>query len=151
MPSSNTSSQNATLLTLVLLTAFVSTSTALILPRSSIHSPHLHTTPRAPSSSTSSSSSPSLLQKLRLRLGHGKHLREAVVHKYFHGVDTKNIPQIVECFHPDGAIIRDVSSLANKDVSYEEVGKVVSAEFLGERCREFLEAHPDAKVMFHYR
>lgn len=38
----------------------------------------------------------------------------------------------------------------NRDVSYEDVKSLVSPEFLGERCREFLEAHPDAVVMFHY-
>ncbi len=94
--------------------------------------------------------SPSILQKLRLKLGFGKALRERLVHKYFNGVDTQNIQQIAECFHPDGAIIRDVCALTNKDVPYDEVGRLVSPEFLGERCREFLVAHPDADVLFHY-
>jgi len=98
-----------------------------------------------------STTSPNILQKVRLRLGFAKHLRERVVHKYFHGVDTKNIPQIIECFQPDGAIIRDVCSPTNRNATYEDVGKLVTPEFLGERCREFLAAHPDAKVMFHYR
>ena len=110
--------------------------------------PHLEIRPRAP---TDALTSPTLLQKLRLRLGLGKDLRERVVHKYFHGVDTQNIPQIVDCFSEEGATIRDICSLANRDVSsYEEVGKEVTPEFLGERCREFLAAHPDCKVMFRY-
>eukprot|EP00578_Thalassiosira_sp_NH16_P015463 CAMPEP_0181126580 /NCGR_PEP_ID=MMETSP1071-20121207/27717_1 /TAXON_ID=35127 /ORGANISM="Thalassiosira sp., Strain NH16" /LENGTH=249 /DNA_ID=CAMNT_0023212215 /DNA_START=15 /DNA_END=764 /DNA_ORIENTATION=- len=110
------------------------------------HDPHPQTTHPLPP--IASLASPGTLQKLRLRLGLGKELRERVVHKYFHGVDTKNIQQIVECFHPDGAVIRDISSVANRDVPYEDVGRMVSPQFLGERCREFLEAHPDAKVMF---
>mmetsp|Transcript_3984 Transcript_3984/g.8815 ORF Transcript_3984/g.8815 Transcript_3984/m.8815 type:complete len:239 (+) Transcript_3984:86-802(+) len=110
--------------------------------------PHLHTRPLPPP--MTSAAAPNLLQKVCLKLGLAKNLRERVVHKYFHGVDTKNIPQIVECFQPDGAIIRDVCSLTNRDVSYEDVGKMVTPEFLGERCREFLAAHPDANVMFHY-
>ena len=112
--------------------------------------PHLQTQPLPPKASLTS---PNLLQKLRLRLGFGKALRERVVHKYFHGVDTKNISQITECFPPTpggSAIIRDICSLTNRDVMYEDVGKMVTAGFLGERCREFLDAHPDAKVLFHY-
>mmetsp|Transcript_25788 Transcript_25788/g.46723 ORF Transcript_25788/g.46723 Transcript_25788/m.46723 type:complete len:263 (-) Transcript_25788:325-1113(-) len=117
--------------------------------------PHLQTRPLPPPSSstpttTTSSSPPAIFQKIRLRLGFAKHLRERVVHKYFHGVDTKNISQIIECFHSEGAVIRDICSLSNRDASYEDVGKLVTPDFLGERCREFLAAHPDAKVMFHH-
>lgn len=106
---------------------------------------HIQTQPLPPIKSLTS---PTILQKLLLSLGYGKELRERVVHKYFHGVDTKNIPQIVECFHSNGAVIRDICSWANRNVSYENVGKLVPPEFLGERCRDFLAAHPDAKVMF---
>eukprot|EP00584_Thalassiosira_punctigera_P024815 CAMPEP_0172556364 /NCGR_PEP_ID=MMETSP1067-20121228/65690_1 /TAXON_ID=265564 ORGANISM="Thalassiosira punctigera, Strain Tpunct2005C2" /NCGR_SAMPLE_ID=MMETSP1067 /ASSEMBLY_ACC=CAM_ASM_000444 /LENGTH=244 /DNA_ID=CAMNT_0013345157 /DNA_START=48 /DNA_END=782 /DNA_ORIENTATION=- len=124
-----------------------STSSSVTSLGASSNEPHLRPRPRPPSKSTTD---PNFLQRIRLRLGFAKGLRERVVHKYFHGVDTKNIPQIVECFEADGAIIRDVCSLSNRDASYEDVGKLVAPEFLGERCREFLAAHPDAKVMFHY-
>ena len=115
-------------------------------------SSHLETSPLAPPPS-SSSARLSILQKLSLKLGYGKSLRERTVHTYFHGVDTKNIPQIINCFSKDnGAIIRDVCALSNRDASYEELGKKssVTPDFLGERCNEFLGAHPDCCVKFHY-
>ncbi|KAL7453822.1 hypothetical protein ACHAWC_005465 [Mediolabrus comicus] len=114
----------------------------------SIKQPQLQTRPISPANNITGL--PLLISKILLKIGHGKHLREEVVHKYFHGVDTKNIPQIIDCFHPDGAIIRDVCALTNRDVSYENVGKLVSPQFLGERCNEFLNAHPNCIVKFHH-
>ncbi len=129
------------------LAAFLPTISALaFFPGGS--QPQLQLQPIAPTDNITGL--PLLIKKIGLRLGRGKQLREEVVHKYFHGVDTKNIPQIVECFHPNGAIIRDICSLANRDVPYDQVGKKVTPEFLGERCREFLAAHPDCKVKFHH-
>ncbi|KAL7465984.1 hypothetical protein ACHAXS_006277 [Conticribra weissflogii] len=94
---------------------------------------------------------PTFLQKLSLRWGLSKHLRERVVHSYFHGVDSKNIPQIERCFGDDGAIIRDVCRLARREGEVrEERGKLATPKELGERCREFLGAHPDCRVRFHY-
>jgi hypothetical protein len=129
------------------LAAFLPTISALA-ARRSIQQPQLQTLPISPTDNITGL--PLLIKKIGLKLGRGKQLREEVVHKYFHGVDTQNIPQIVECFHPEGAIIRDICSLANRDVPYDQVGKLVSPEFLGERCREFLAAHPDCKVKFHH-
>ena len=97
---------------------------------------HLQSSPLPPPKS----SKPSKLQSIQLKLGYGKSLRERTVHSYFHGVHTKNIPQIVNCFSKEGCIIRDVCSLANRDVSYEELSKKVLPDFLGERCNEFLMA-----------
>lgn len=113
-----------------------------------IQQPQLQTRPIAPTDNITGFTK--LIKTIGLKVGHGKQLREEVVHKYFHGVDTKNIDQIVECFHQDGAIIRDVCSLANRDVSYDQVGKSVSPQLMGERCREFLAAHLDCKVKFHH-
>ncbi|KAL7499877.1 hypothetical protein ACHAWT_008725 [Skeletonema menzelii] len=128
------------------LAAFLPTISALAASPGS--QPQLQLRPIAPTDNITGL--PLLINKIGLKLGRGKQLREEVVHKYFHGVDIKNIPQIVECFHPDGAIIRDVCSLANRDVPYEQVAKMVTPDFLGERCREFLAAHPDCKVKFHH-
>ena len=77
---------------------------------------------------------------MQLKIGYGKSLRERTVHTYFHGVHTKNISQITNCFSNEGCIIRDVCALTNKDVDYEELSKLVMPEFLGERCNEFLMA-----------
>lgn len=134
------------------ISALTSSSSKVVVGRrtilGSIKQPQLQTRPIPPTNNIAGL--PLLISKFLLKLGRGKHLREEVVHKYFHGVDTKNIPQIIDCFHPDGAIIRDVCALTNKDVSYDEVGKLVSPQFLGERCNEFLQAHPNAVVKFHH-
>ncbi len=133
------------------LAAFIPVISALTTGRSifgTIKQPQLQTRPIAPADNIAGF--PLLIKRIGLKFGRGKQLREEVVHKYFHGVDTQNIPQIEECFHPEGAIIRDVCSLTNRDVSYDQLGKLVSPQFLGERCREFLAAHPDCKVKFHH-
>ena len=41
---------------------------------------------------------PNVLQKLLLKAGKGKRLREKVVETYFDGVDKQNLEQIVSCF-----------------------------------------------------
>ena len=121
-------------------------------------SPHLQTTPLAPPNNVLNQQQrrrPTLLQRIRLKFNIvDKKLRERIVHTYFHGVQTKNIPQIINCFSDDGTIIRDVcnlqhSSTTTNDENKKE-GKLVSKEFLGERCNEFLMAHPNTVVKFHY-
>ena len=97
---------------------------------------HLQSSPLLPPTTTK----PSIIQSIQLKLGYGKSLRERTVHSYFHGVHTKNISQITNCFSKDGCVIRDVCALTNKDVDYDELSKRVMPEFLGERCNEFLMA-----------
>ena len=122
-------------------------------------SPHLQTTPLAPPNNLLKRRRPTLLQRIRLKFNIvDKSLREQVVHTYFHGEHTKNIPQIINCFSDDGTIIRDVCNLQSSTTSTnnenkeeeEDGGKLVSKEFLGERCNEFLMAHPNTVVKFHY-
>ena len=80
---------------------------------------------------------------MRLRAGGGKKLREKVVESYFRGVHEQNREQIAACFHPDGTKITDVCALSS--------GTRIATPFeLGERCMEFLAAHPDCQVKFHY-
>jgi hypothetical protein len=84
-----------------------------------------------------------IFQKILLKAGRGKRLREQVVESYFDGVDKQNLEQIVNCFDPAGTKIRDVCGVSN-------VERMATPEQLGERCMEFLAAHPDCRVMFHY-
>ena len=86
---------------------------------------------------------PNLVQKLLLKAGGGKALREQVVERYFNGVQLQDREQIVSCFSKDGTKIRDVCGVSNSE-------RLATAEQLGERCIEFLAAHPDTKVLFHY-
>mmetsp|Transcript_13573 Transcript_13573/g.25505 ORF Transcript_13573/g.25505 Transcript_13573/m.25505 type:complete len:195 (+) Transcript_13573:75-659(+) len=92
------------------------------------------------------SASPRLnpVQKFLLKIGRGKNLREEVVSRYFDGVRTQNREQIVSCFHSSGTTIRDVCGVSNTE-------RLATPDELGERCMEFLAAHPDTKVMFHYK
>lgn len=71
-----------------------------------------------------------------------KQAMEAVVRSYFRGVDEKNPDMIRSCFG-ESATIRDVCGL-NDDV------RSVPSETLVERCMEFVTAHPDVKIDFHY-
>mmetsp|Transcript_22743 Transcript_22743/g.47703 ORF Transcript_22743/g.47703 Transcript_22743/m.47703 type:complete len:260 (+) Transcript_22743:107-886(+) len=143
--------------TAILLTTLPTATRALSATTSSSstssHAPHEITTPLPPPN-PNRPITPTPLQKLSLKLGLSKHLRERVVHSYFHGVGAKNIPQIETCFSDDGAIIRDICNLANpQGVVNEEgelVGKLAMPRELGERCAEFLGAHPDCCVRFHY-
>jgi hypothetical protein len=68
--------------------------------------------------------------------------REQVVFKYFDGVNKKDRAQIASCF-ADNAIIRDVCSINSSE-------REVRPGDLADRCMEFLQAHPDCKVAFHY-
>ena len=86
---------------------------------------------------------PNLLQRMLLRAGGGKVLREQVVERYFNGVQLQNREQIVSCFSPDGTKIRDVCGVSNSE-------RLATPDELGERCMEFLAAHPDTTVLFHY-
>uniref|UniRef100_A0A7S4JJF8 SnoaL-like domain-containing protein n=1 Tax=Odontella aurita TaxID=265563 RepID=A0A7S4JJF8_9STRA len=88
-------------------------------------------------------SSPSFVQKALLKSGRGKSLREEVVGRYFDGVNKKDAEQIASCFGSDGARIRDVCGPSG-------VEREASRDQLADRCMEFLAAHPDARVDFHY-
>jgi len=78
-----------------------------------------------------------------LKLGFQKKLREELVYKYFDGVNKKDRAQISSCFPKEGATIRDVCGVSNSE-------KIVSNDVLADRCMEFLAAHPDCKVDFHF-
>jgi hypothetical protein len=86
---------------------------------------------------------PNLVQRALLKVGGGKGLREKVVARYFDGVHQQNREQIVSCFNPMGTKITDVCALHSSE-------RIAMPDELGERCMQFLAAHPDAKVMFHY-
>ena len=68
--------------------------------------------------------------------------REAVVRQYFQGVNDQNPALIRECF-ATSAVIQDVCGLNTSR-------RTAEAEQLVERCMEFLAAHPDTVVDFHY-
>jgi hypothetical protein len=89
------------------------------------------------------STRPNLIQKAFLKAGGGKKLREEAVARYFDGVDKQNREQIVSCFNPSGTKIRDVCGVSNSE-------RLATPDQLGDRCMEFLAAHPDCKVMFHH-
>lgn len=67
---------------------------------------------------------------------------EDVVRKYFDGVNKKDPEQIKSCFN-EKATIRDVCGI-------NDTKRDVVAQDLADRCMEFLAAHPDCKVDFHY-
>ena len=69
--------------------------------------------------------------------------REEVVRQYFDGVNQKNRDQIANCF-AETATIRDVCSLNDSSE------RTVDPSDLADRCMEFLAAHPDCVVKFHY-
>lgn len=88
--------------------------------------------------------SPNPIQKALLKLNRAKGLREQVVENYFKGVDTKDRDLIVSCF-ADNVTIRDVCNL---DASSET--RAATPDILATRCFDFLGAHPDTNVLFHY-
>lgn len=67
---------------------------------------------------------------------------EEVVRKYFDGVNRKDPEQLRSCFG-ETATIRDVCGL-------DATERTVQADVLVERCMEFVTAHPDCLVKFHY-
>jgi len=71
-----------------------------------------------------------------------KNMMEATVRKYFEGVNRKDPTMIRDCFG-DKATIRDVCGINSHQ-------KTVPASTLVERCMEFVTAHPDTLVRFHY-
>ncbi len=89
-------------------------------------------------------SGPNMLQRALLKVGRGKILREKVVERYFDGVHKQNKDQIIGCFNPSGTKIRDVCGLSTGE-------RVATPDQLGDRCMNFLAAHPDIKVMFLYK
>jgi hypothetical protein len=94
-------------------------------------------------SALATTTKPNVLQKALLRVGGGKQWREQVVARYFDGVGKQDREQIVSCFDPSGTKIRDVCGVSNS-------ARTATPDELGERCMEFLAAHPDTKVLFHY-
>jgi hypothetical protein len=86
---------------------------------------------------------PNVFQKALLRMGRGKKLREKVVERYFDGVQKQDRKQIMSCFSPLGTTIRDVCGVPNSE-------RLATPEELGNRCMEFLAAHPNTQVKFHY-
>lgn len=97
----------------------------------------------------SANSPPNLFQKTLLKLGLGKHWREAVVECYFDGVQRQNRDQIVSCFAPSGTKIRDVGILA-ASTNNNKSERWATPDQLGDRCMQFLGAHPDTRVKFHF-
>jgi len=67
---------------------------------------------------------------------------EEVVRKYFDGVNKKDPKQLRSCFG-ESAAIRDVCGL-------DATERTVQADVLVDRCMEFVTAHPDCLVRFHY-
>ena len=68
---------------------------------------------------------------------------EAVVHQYFEGVNQKDPQLIRDCFD-DITILWDVCSLR---ASFQ---RKVNSDDMVERCMDFVKAHPDCLVQFHY-
>mmetsp|Transcript_32104 Transcript_32104/g.37418 ORF Transcript_32104/g.37418 Transcript_32104/m.37418 type:complete len:380 (-) Transcript_32104:292-1431(-) len=68
--------------------------------------------------------------------------REAIVYRYFDGVNRKDANQIRSCFAEE-AFITDICSINSSK-------RQVKSNDLAMRCMEFLTAHPDCKVGFHY-
>jgi hypothetical protein len=83
-----------------------------------------------------------LLPKVSRGFSPSPQQREQVVFKYFDGVNKKDRNQIASCFG-DKAIIRDVCCINSSD-------REVTPGDLADRCMEFLQAHPDCVVDFHY-
>lgn len=67
---------------------------------------------------------------------------EDVVRRYFDGVNKKDPDQIKSCFEEE-ATIRDVCGM-------NDAKRSVRSQDLADRCMDFLAAHPDCKVDFHY-
>jgi len=72
---------------------------------------------------------------------------EDTVRRYFDGVDRKDAAQIRSCFGTQ-ATIRDVCGVS--DTSDTAGVRTVPSVQLVDRCMEFLAAHPDCRVDFHY-
>ena len=71
-----------------------------------------------------------------------KQKMENVVRRYFDGVNKKDPEQIKSCFAAE-ALIRDVCGI-------NDAKRSVKSQDLTDRCMDFLTAHPDTKVDFHY-
>ena len=69
-------------------------------------------------------------------------LREKTVFNYFDGVNKKDRGQIESCF-AETTSIRDVCALNSSERS-------ATPKDLADRCMDFLSAHPDCEVNFHY-
>jgi hypothetical protein len=73
--------------------------------------------------------------------------KEEVVKRYFDGVTKKDLDQIISCFAPT-CNIRDVCRLREGNAVSEV--KTATREQMADRCMEFLAAHSDCQVDFHY-
>ncbi|GAX29330.1 hypothetical protein FisN_16Hu236 [Fistulifera solaris] len=82
-----------------------------------------------------SASSPMISTELALAM-------EATVRRYFQGVTEKDSEMIRSCFG-ESATIRDVCALQSSR-------RTVPATQLVDRCMQFVTAHPDCVVQFHY-
>lgn len=67
---------------------------------------------------------------------------EETVRRYFQGVNDKDPEMIRSCF-ADEATLRDVCGINDSQ-------RTVQAQDLVDRCMDFLTAHPDCVVKFHY-
>mmetsp|Transcript_27567 Transcript_27567/g.63204 ORF Transcript_27567/g.63204 Transcript_27567/m.63204 type:complete len:194 (-) Transcript_27567:422-1003(-) len=75
-----------------------------------------------------------------------KRKMESVVRKYFEGVTAKDPKMIRSCFPATDEIHTSIRDVCGIDDSTREV----RGKDLVERCTEFLGAHPDTVVNFHY-
>lgn len=75
-------------------------------------------------------------------IGRKTKLMEATVRRYFEGVNQKDPEMLRSCFG-DTATIRDVCGI-------NDTKRTVQSQVLVERCMEFVTAHPDCIVKFHY-
>jgi hypothetical protein len=75
---------------------------------------------------------------------------EAVVRRYFDGVNNQDPVQIRSCFG-ETATIRDIyNGVSHSDSMVGSTSSTLQAQALVDRRMEFVTAHPDAKVEFYY-
>mmetsp|Transcript_11578 Transcript_11578/g.15252 ORF Transcript_11578/g.15252 Transcript_11578/m.15252 type:complete len:286 (+) Transcript_11578:60-917(+) len=74
-------------------------------------------------------------------------MMEAIVCRYFQGVDEKNAQMIRSCFGEKDILIRDV--IGGNNSQQVAMAKTVNANDMVQRCMDFVTAHPDVRVHFH--
>jgi hypothetical protein len=67
--------------------------------------------------------------------------KEAVVRRYFAGVNAKDREMIMSCF-ADTVELRDMCGISRG------APRMAKASDMGDRCMEFVAAHPDCEVHF---